>query len=570
MFAYLRRFTLGEDLCLGVPLLNRPAEFERTAGLLMEILPVRIAAGSDDTFDGLLRKVRKEFAATSPHRGHSVSARTAGYDVLLNYRTTTPSSFADLPATYEPTTPLNILDELDGDTAPSGRWVGREALSVNIEHAGNDGEFVVSFDFNRGVWPDDAERVRAVEHFLQLLQAFVDDRGADIDAVELLTTAERGELLGRQASSTTLYPRSSSLVELFESEVSARPDNEALRWRDGSWSYAELNAHANRFAHRLRSLGVGPDVLVGLCGDRSPWLVAGMLGIVKAGGAYVPLDPAYPAERLRFMLADTRAPVVLADTTLLQDVDLGAAERLDLNAQGQQSKDTNPDRVSSPDHLAYVMYTSGSTGTPKGVEVLHRNVVRLVRDTNYVTLDERERVLQLAPTSFDAATFEIWGPLLNGAVCVLYPERTLSLEVLEHVLTEQQITCLFLTTALFNNVLDLCPSALSGVQQLFFGGEAASAPHAVRALEQLPTTRLHNIYGPTEGTTFDLGQLLARQLALVEPAARCEETFGSQQASDLVGVKKRFGHRICPDCALARGDREDLDLIVGGEIDAVT
>ena len=375
-----------------------------------------------------------------------------------------------------------------------------------------------------------------------LLGSIVDDPDRTIDSLDLLTSAEREMLLAEQASNVTDYSRGSSLVELFEAKAAARPDSEALRWSDGSWSYKELNAEANRFAHRLLSLGVGPDVLVGLCGDRSPWLIAGMLGIVKAGGAYVPLDPSYPAERLGFMLEDTGAPAVLADAGLIEDIDLGQAVRLDLNAQSQQPDDTNPDRVSSPNDLAYVMYTSGSTGTPKGVEVTHRNVVRLVRDTNYVELGPTKRILQLAPTSFDAATFEIWGALLNGGVCVLFPERTLSLEVLERELRDNQINCLWLTASLYNDAIDNRPTALESVDQLLIGGEALSVPHVLRGLELLPATQIINGYGPTEGTTFSCCYSIPRE----GTAARSSIPIGSPISNTRAYILDQRGSPVPP------------------------
>ena len=344
---------------------------------------------------------------------------------------------------------------------------------------------------------------RFAESYCALLRSAIEAPDCPIEDLPLLSDHVRTRIIAEQAANATAYPRNATIVELFEQQASERGGDAALAYGGETWTYDELNRHANQIAQRLRSMGVDREVLVGICADRSPGLIAGILGILKAGGAYVPLDPGYPQERLAFMLADTKSPILLADPGLLDDAELGEVTRLELTAdQFAEESAENPQRIAQTTDLAYVMYTSGSTGTPKGVEVTHRNIVRLVRDTNYADLGPGVRILQVAPNSFDAATFEIWGALLNGGLCVLYRERTLSLEVLESELKDQQVNCMFLTTSLFNNVIDEIPDALANVDQLYFGGEAASVPHVLRARELLPDSRLFNIYGPTEGTTF--------------------------------------------------------------------
>jgi amino acid adenylation domain-containing protein len=239
-----------------------------------------------------------------------------------------------------------------------------------------------------------------------------------------------------------------------------------------------------------------------MCLERGVAPVVAQLAILKAGGAYLPVDPAYPAARVAFMLADGRTTVVLADQRTAGVVPAAPGRtviRVDTLAAdlpvAAQVPGTNED-------LAYVMYTSGSTGQPNGVRVPQRGVLRLVLGSTYVDWRQATTFLQMAPVSFDAATFEVWGALLHGARLEVYPDRVPTLARLEQVLQRAQVDCLWLTAAFFNFVIDERPECLAGVRQLLVGGEALSVPHVLRAQTRLPYTQLINGYGPTECTTF--------------------------------------------------------------------
>ena len=251
---------------------------------------------------------------------------------------------------------------------------------------------------------------------------------------------------------------------------------------------------------------MGPEVLVGLCADRSPEMVSGMLGILKAGGAYVPLDPELPPQRLAFILADGPVRLVLTQRSRQKRLEAAGVPLLCLDEAADLVGGQSQAELHSSTHaenLAYVMYTSGSTGTPKGVEIPHRAINRLLFGGGYAQLDSALRVAQLAPISFDASTLEIWGPLLHGGCCVLFPGGVPDFAELEQGLRRQRIQTLWLTASLFNAIIDERPLALRGIEQLLIGGEALSLPHVRRALNLLgPATRLINGYGPTECTTF--------------------------------------------------------------------
>jgi len=304
----------------------------------------------------------------------------------------------------------------------------------------------------------------------------------------------------------TDYPRHLTMHALFEEQVRLRPEAIALVFGDRTLTYAELNDRANRLAVHLRRLGVGPDVLVGTCLERSLDLIVALLGILKAGGAYVPFDANYPRQRLEFMLADSRVTVVIADdrpeASFLRSVPGLKIISVSQLPQADTPQPSSAPGAAGPRHLAYVMYTSGSTGTPKGVQVEHRSVVRLVKNTNYCQFGPNEVFLQFAPVSFDASTLEIWGALLNGGRLAIMPPQTPSLEQLGRAIREHNVTTMWLTAGLFHLMVDQRLEDLCTLKQLLAGGDVLSAPHVRKVLQAAPSCTVINGYGPTEGTTF--------------------------------------------------------------------
>src|SRR5690606_24530620 len=299
--------------------------------------------------------------------------------------------------------------------------------------------------------------------------------------------------------------------------VAERPDATAVIEGDARIDYRELDIRSNRLARRLRALGVGPDRIVAMALPRGIDLVVTALGIVKAGGAYLPLDASYPVERLRLMIEDARpaAFVGTADSlAALGDPLPAPAVAIDRGPLAEDGE-APPDAGATAQSLAYGVYTSGSTGRPKGVMVTHRNVLRLVCETDYFRPADDDCIALASNISFDAATFEIWGALANGlTLAVVDRDALLSAATLRERIARDRITTMFLTTALFNAFAMAEPDAFAGLRLLLFGGEAAS-PAAVHAVAGAGgPARLVNVYGPTETTTFatwhEIDQVAAR------------------------------------------------------------
>ena len=340
--------------------------------------------------------------------------------------------------------------------------------------------------------------------FVRLLEAAAAEPERPIGRLDVLSVEERATIL-REWNGTAHAVVPATVPELFAAQVAKAPDAVAVVFEDRTLTYGELDARANQLAHHLRGLGVGPEVVVGLCVERSPEMIVGLVGILKAGGAYLPLDPDYPPERLAFMLKDSGAQVLLTHSALLERIPGRNARTVRLDADWPdiaRHPATAPANVLHPHNSAYVIYTSGSTGTPKGVCALHHGVVSLLQGQSYASWSPRETAIQIAPIAFDASTFEIWGALLSGARLVLMPPGQWSMADLQHRLRLHQVSVLHLTAPLFNALTADDYAGLGGIRQLLTGGDIVSISQARHVLAALDDCRLTHCYGPTEATTF--------------------------------------------------------------------
>jgi amino acid adenylation domain-containing protein len=375
-------------------------------------------------------------------------------------------------------------------------------LSLTVQTL--EDKLLLSIQYDVSQYSSDAVE-RMLGHLRTVLASIASQPEQSLANVSILSENELRQLIVEWNSTTTPYPREHTLPQLFLEHVERTPDAIAVIGVSNQLTYRELNERSNKLAHHLRSLGVGPEVPVGFCLERSIEMIVTLLAILKAGGAYVPLEADYPMERLLMMLEDSGAPVLITTESMLNRLPAHWAQVVCLDADeelisGQSSADI--DTGLTPDNLAYILYTSGSTGVPKGVSVTHRNVVRLVKETNYFSFDSSHVFLQNAPVSFDASTFEIWGSLLNGARLVLMPPDTPSLVGFGEVFRQHGVTTVWLTAGLFHMMVDEAPQELATLRHLLAGGDVLFPSHVRRALDVLNGGRLINGYGPTENTTF--------------------------------------------------------------------
>jgi non-ribosomal peptide synthetase component F len=391
-----------EDILLGTPVSGRgEIETENLIGRFVNTLALRCNLSGDPTGHEVVGRIRETVLNALEHQDVPFEkvveavhpdrelGRTPLFDVMFNLENV-PHRLASSPGlTVEP----YALDVFA---------VGTDLVAEIRNEA--DGALTCEFAYRTNLF--DRETIqRALEHYKMLLRGIAGDVNRPISGIPMLRVSERNRLLVEWNDTKRAYPENQCIHELFEDQVRQSPDAPAVTFGDETLTYRELNQRANQLAHRLRRIGVGPDILVGLCVERSNEMLVGILAILKAGGAYVPLDPALPLERLQFMSTDADLRLILTQARLIPKLSSLPTELLCIdNAQATTDKVDleNPSPIASPDNLAYIIYTSGSTGSPKGVLIDHRGVVSYFSCFSSVFgLRNDDVVLQLASFAFD-------------------------------------------------------------------------------------------------------------------------------------------------------------------------
>jgi aspartate racemase len=338
-----------------------------------------------------------------------------------------------------------------------------------LEIITENNELSCVFEYDTDLFNEDTiERMEG--HFRTLLESIIANPYLKISQLPIVPEFEKNLLINDWNRTQVPYPDTKCVHQLFEEQAEKTPGAIAIVFDETHLTYSQLNEKANQLAYYLQGKGVGPETMVGICVERSLELIIGLLGILKAGGAFVPLDTNYPKERLMFMLEDTGVTLLLTQKKLENYFSgSGVSQSILLDEDWQKIREeaiTKPQSNVNIDNLLYVMYTSGSTGKPKGVSTLHRGVVRLVKNTNYVKLNEQEVLLQYAPVTFDASTFEIWGSLLNGGKLIIMPNGATTLEELKHCINKHKVTTLWLSAGLFHLMVDNGIEELTSLRQL--------------------------------------------------------------------------------------------------------
>jgi aspartate racemase len=495
----LYRYTEQDDILVGSPVAGRNwAEVEPLIGCFLNTVVFRTDLSGNPSFRELLRQVRQVATEAYAHQEFPFEqlveklhperdmSRNPLFQVMFVIQNSHQRKFPGLSMT-----PLR----LDRGAAPFD-------LILSIDETAE--ELDGWWEYNTDLF-DDATIRRFASHFRTMLEGATANPNQRLSDLPLLSRDEEHQVLVKWNQTRVDYPKAACLHHLFEVQVERTPEAVSVVFENEQLTYCELNHRSNQLAHYLQKLGVKPDVLVGICLERSLEMVVGLLGVLKAGGAYVPLDPEYPKERLAFMIEDSGVSVLLTQQRLGACLPEHKSRVIyldrDWESIAQENRDNSISQVNSHS-LAYVIYTSGSTGQPKGVMIPHRaicNHMFWMQDQFPLTADDR--VVQKTPFSFDASVWEFYAPLIaGGRLIIARPASHRDCAYLIDLITRQQVTVLQLVPSLLQLILnekefDNC----SSLRRVFCGGEILSTDLVKRFFER-STADLHNLYGPTEAS----------------------------------------------------------------------
>lgn len=492
----LRHYTAQEDILVGTPTAGRAnSNFECLIGFFVNNLVLRVDLAGDPAFADLLHRVRTTALEAFEHNSIAFDQLV---ELLQPQRSLDRSPvFQVLFSLLDITVPRVLFAELEMKPFDFEKARARYDLAVDVYP--HEDHFRCSFEFNTDIF-DEAAIQQLARHYLHILDIVSTDPSQPITKIRLLQESERRQLIEDWNRTAAPLPPHATVPAWFRAQAQATPEALALAMGDRVLTYRQLDAESDRLAAALRSRGVGRGAIVGICLQRSPEMVIGVLGILKTGAAYLPLDPALPPHRIEFLLSDAQVPLILTERSLSGTLSPGAAATLYIDALEDASSQPIPDEGSGDD-LAYLIYTSGSTGTPKGTEITHRSLVNLLASMlKEPGLNRHDTLLAVTTLSFDIAGLEVFGPLLCGAKLVLASrEQVLDPEILAGLLDSSGATVMQATPSAWRMLVE---SGWTGrpALRMWCGGEVLPPDLAENLMAR--GSELWNLYGPTETTIW--------------------------------------------------------------------
>lgn len=511
----MAKYQVADDLVLGTPVAGRSRrEWQRTIGMFVNTVALRFNVDQSQSFSAILSQLKQQTLSDFAHQDYPFEELPE----LLNLpRNSAKNPLFDIYFVLQ-----NQDMGLDGDgvtTLPIDTGIARFDLTVvcrELKNAAAEQGMSIDWEFAVSLFkPGTIQRMAT--HFEQLLNQLLGSAHLPVHQLSCLSEQEQQQIVVEFNNTATEYQADLPVQVLFEQQAARFPDKPAVQFIvqgdqiEQQLSYSQLNERANQLAHAIMAAGVKPNDVVALLLPRDIDTVVAILATLKAGATYVPLDPANPPQRSRDILQDCAAKLLLSHNTMAEELqaldpdNLSAPitplllSELDLSRYSA----ANPEPQNSGNSLIYLMYTSGTTGKPKGAKIRHKSVNRVVRHTNYLALDNTDVCLLVSSFAFDGCVLDLYGALLNGGSMLLTSKAdTLHPPTLAKVITSQSVTSFFMTTSLFNIMVDNALEALKGVKYAIFGGEAGSADHVNRAYQLLGPGKLINGYGPTESTVF--------------------------------------------------------------------
>ena len=496
---YVSRVTNLDDFVMGTPILNRTNfEQKHTMGMFISIAPLRINLNNEYSFVDFARKIATDTTSIFRHQKYSyqsiledVRKRNSSipnlYNIILSYQIT---------KTSEESNQINYTTD----------WVfngnSGDELQIHLFDLNDENSMTVAYDYKAEQF-ESQEITNLHNRILTIIHQIMENDNILLKKLEIITPEEEHKILYDFNNTAVDYPRDKAIVDLFEEQVKKTPDNIAVIFEDQKLTYRELNEKANQLARVLIQNGVAVDDVVGIYLNKSLEVIVSMFGILKAGAAFLPLDLDYPEDRLNYIINNSSPKVILSSKKITSNIKVPTI-LVDLSEEFYQKQDTaNLEIPLSPENLMYVMYTSGSTGNPKGVMVKHKNIIRLAAFPNFIEFSENEVMVQTGTIVFDACIFEIFGSLLHGfKLYILKKENILNIPYFTKFLKEKNVSILFLTTGLFNQLGMQNPSMFSNLKYLLTGGDVISKASIQKIINCSPNLKIINCYGPTENGSY--------------------------------------------------------------------
>lgn len=499
--ALLARYTGAEDLVIGTPIAGRSrTETENLIGYFVNTLVLRSDLSGNPTFREVLRQTRSTVLDAFSHQELPFEKVVAAVkpERSLSYNPIYQVAFALQESS---TTKVSIPE---ADIQPVKLGLNTSKFDIFLSARETDAGFAVTVEYNTDLFNRETIQ-RLISHYGNVLEAIVKDPDKRLYDLPIISDDEKYRTVVEWNKTSTEYARE-PIDKLFESKAADSPTSVAIVQDGAEITYGKLSEWSSKIANFLRNAGVAKGERIGICLDRSPEMIAATIGILKCGAVYVPMDPANPPSRLQQLIEDSSLQTILTNSEHKEVFRGNKINIIDVEAEREAIERSSAEVAcveQDAEATAYVMYTSGSTGKPKGALVPHRAIARLVLNTNYIQLNETDRIAHVSNVAFDAATFEIWGALLNGGRIVIFDkDLVLSPRNFASELNAAGITAMFLTTSLFNLIAREVPDAFANVGTLMTGGEQFDPAAARSVFASGPPKRLLNVYGPTESTTF--------------------------------------------------------------------
>ena len=513
----LSKYTGQEDIIVGSPIAGRPhADLENIIGMFVNTLAMRNYPAGSKSFEEFLQEVKDNALKAYENQNYQFEELVDKLDI---HRDISRNPLFDTMFVLENMEAGELRIE-DLSFAPCRIESKVAKFDMTLTAAEEDAGIAFNLEYCTKLFKEETMQRLSV-HYINVLKGILNNPKERLSDIEMLMEEEKNKLLYEFNDTKSEYPKDKTIHELFEEQVEKMPDSVAVVYEDIRLTYRQLNEKANQLARLLRVKGVKADSIVGIMVERSLEMMIGIMGILKAGGAYLPIDPEYPADRIEYMLKDSGASTLLIQRHL-RDKAVHEGEIIELdNEEVYTGERDNLNVINRPDSLAYIIYTSGSTGKPKGVMIEHKSVIRLVINTNYIEFEEQDSILQTGAIVFDAITFEIWGALLNGIRLYLVPnDKIVNSDKLKESIESFNITTLWLTAALFNQIVDQDESVFDNCRKLLVGGDVLSPKHINTIRRINKNIRMINGYGPTENTTFTTCFVIEREYDTSIPIGR--------------------------------------------------